>query len=412
MANESSSIEKLFSVFSNENGIIIPDTNDIKERVISLFSNSLGIDEGMARFAESPLGRIIELCTATIVGSARMVALNSNNINPNYMSGKWLDAFGSFFGISRNNSTSTVVQGVILTGASGTVIPAGSLVSTENGDLFTNTENITIGLTGSISATFYSVEKGPIECKENSLINIVTAVNGWDGVTNQNPGSLGVISETDESFKNRILKSRAGNVGSLASINNSVLSLTDFNILDCNTVENPYNTTLNVNGLVIDPHSIQVIVDYDPTIEGATDAIAEAIFKSKTAGCGFSTQFEDLDTLYKTSNVVFDGITYPVSFIIPDIQNISVEVKIRTSSFDISESQIEENVKNIVSSYFSSMKIAQSVSVYEITNQINSFMPSVFIDSVVLNSDETISSIDILSYKKASLYGDVDVEFV
>lgn len=186
-------------------GLIVPDTSTIRDQVTQDFKNALGQDLDVT--PETPQGRLIQLITDYRVNTLAINALNSNQINLRYATGRFLDAIGSFYGTERIASTSTRVLATV-TGVANTVIPQGSQAKTTAGDLFYAENNITIGNSGTSTGYFLSLEKGPIPCEVNTLTQIVNAVLGWETISNSANAIIGTNVESDTDFRNRIQDSR------------------------------------------------------------------------------------------------------------------------------------------------------------------------------------------------------------
>lgn len=114
--------------------------------------------------------------------------------------------------------------------------------------------------------------------------------------------------ESDTSFRARILSSQSTGKGFVESIRSAVSAVSG--VTSAVVLENGYNVTSYQNGVVLDPHSVYVCV------AGGTDVdVAEAIYGSKSAGCGYTdisegagTQVEESvtdSTSGQSTNVIF-----------------------------------------------------------------------------------------------------------
>ena len=185
-------------IFLDNNGIVVADTADIKETVQNEFLAALGSDLSLED--STPQGRLIDIetnCRTAVINNNVAIA---NSINFNLASGITLDAWGANFDLERDPATSSSVIATV-TGVAGTVISSGSTAQTQNGDLFYAENNITIPQSGSITATFLSVEKGEIACPVGSLTKIIDGTLGWETITNLAPATLGTLQQSDASYK-------------------------------------------------------------------------------------------------------------------------------------------------------------------------------------------------------------------
>lgn len=145
--------------YINSQGVIVPDTSTVQEQVTQDLVNVFGQD--LDTTPETVEGRFIQCLTDYRTNTLAINAQNANQINLRYATGRFLDAIGAFFGLDRIAATSSRILATV-TGVENTVIPAGSQAKTTNGDIFYAENDITIGLTGSATGYFLSLEKGQI----------------------------------------------------------------------------------------------------------------------------------------------------------------------------------------------------------------------------------------------------------
>lgn len=178
-------------IFLDNNGVVVADTADIKETIQNEYLAALGSDLSLED--ATPQGRLIDIetnCRTAVIENNVRVA---NSINFNLASGIMLDAWGANFDLIRDPATSSSVIATI-TGMPGTTISAGSTAATQTGDLFYCENNVTIPASGTINATFLSVEKGEIPCAVNSLTKIIDGTLGWETITNSTAAILGKMN--------------------------------------------------------------------------------------------------------------------------------------------------------------------------------------------------------------------------
>lgn len=198
-----------------------------------------------------------------------------NAYNPAAAVGVALSNLVQLAGITRQDAVYSTAN-VDVTGDNGTYIPAGSLVSTDEGIQFSTDSDITIAA-GIGSSDVTAVEPGPLAAAIGTIINIDTPITGWDTVTNDAAATEGYDQETDAELRARFYKSYEKAATSIyESIVAAVLALDGVEYVSL--TENTTDAT-DLNGL--DPHSFQVMVD------GGVDAeIAQAIFENKPVGIG------------------------------------------------------------------------------------------------------------------------------
>lgn len=353
-------------------GLIVPDTSTIRDQVTQDFKNALGQDLDVT--PETPQGRLIQLITDYRVNTLAINALNSNQINLRYATGRFLDAIGSFYGTERIASTSTRVLATV-TGVANTVIPQGSQAQTTAGDLFYAENNITIGNSGTATGYFLSLEKGPIPCEVNTLTQIVNAVLGWETISNSANAIIGTNVESDTDFRIRIQDSRFTGISLMQAIKAKLTNIS--NVLSSWAYDNYTNATITYDTVSIPAHSICVVVD------GGTDQeIAEAIYQVKTGGTGYTTiSGQSVDV------TVTDGAyntPYVVTFNRPQYVGFKVSIQVRNVSY--SGADLEEDIKQAIIDWseglvngVDGLKIGQNVSPFEISAAVSDQIPEIYV---------------------------------
>lgn len=359
--------------YINDTGVIVPDTSELLETVQGEYKQALGQDLNLNQ--STPQGRLIE---AEVEARRRMLVNNAilaNTINPEQSFGIFLDALCGLSGVTRIAGTASRVLATIQ-GVPGTFIPANSRAQSSLGDMWYLENNITIPAVGNTTAYFISGELGPYECPVGSLTKIIDATLGWETVTNNTPADPGVTPESDEALKERRKQNLFRGTSLVESIQ-AKLNLVP-NIRSSSVYENYTNAPITYQGINIDPHSIYVVAD------GGTDEdVAQAIFESKSDGCGYTGNV--------TVNVIEPvyGIKYPVSFnrptIVPIVANITVSVPPQSGV----SSEIVEAVKNAVIAYeqgqveqVDGLKVGTDVSPFEIASAITIQIPDIFVSDV------------------------------
>ena len=355
-------------------GVIVPDTSTVQEQVTQDFLNALGQD--LDTTPETPQGRFIQLMTDYRTNTLGINAQNANQINLRYATGRFLDAIASFFGLTRIAATSTRVLASV-TGIAGTVIPSGSQAQTTEGNIFYAENNITIGQNGTATGYFLSLVKGAIPCNVNSLTTIVNAVLGWEAINNTASATLGTEVESDTAFRIRIENSRYSGISLLESIKSRLANIE--NVKSSWAYDNYTDQTITYSGIDIDAHSIVVIVD-----GGDDEEVAQAIFKAKTGGTGYTA----IPDQYITENVVDGafGVTYPVTFNRPEIVSFKVGIQVRAGNYDGTD--LEGDVKKAIIDWSNGLvegvdgiKIGQNVSPFEISAAVSVQIPTIYIKS-------------------------------
>lgn len=281
-------------------GVIVPDTADIKAGVQAEWKVALGDDLDVSD--SSPQGVLIAAETASRRAVAENNAALANQINPNLSGGVFLDGICALTGLERTGASRSTVSSTTVTGVPGTIIPAGSVAQTSAGDKFATAGAVTIPDSGSTTADFIAVETGAVPCPAGALTQIVTAVLGWESVTNPNAATLGTAKQSDPALRGKRRNTLALQGTSLAEAITSAL----YNVPGVTSLsfrENTEKVDQTIDGIFLKANSVWACV------HGGADAdVAAALLGNKSAGCGWNGA--------TTVNVVeaASGQTYAVKF--------------------------------------------------------------------------------------------------
>ena len=283
---------------------------------------------------ESPDGQINGVVAESNANIWEIAEEAYNAFNPNAATGSGLSNLVQLNGIIRRAATYSTVT-LTVTGTNGTLIPAGSLVSTvDTNSQFTTDADVTIpvGLTTTVEAT--AVITGPIIALATTISVIDTLLTGWDTVNNVSDATEGQDEETDVELRARREKSVARDATAIVdAIFAEVLAVDG--VTQLTVLENETNTGPDVNGLPA--HSVEVIV------VGGTDAdIAQAIFVKKTLG---ATAHGDT-TIQVADN---QGINHPIKFSRPT--EIDIFVIVNLTVFADYPSDGDDQIKQAILDY-------------------------------------------------------------
>jgi hypothetical protein len=272
----------------------------------------------------TPQGQLASSIASMIGQNQDAFLFIASQLDPAFASGRYQDAIARIYFLNRLGPLPTTVAGVC-TGASGTVIPAGSLAQSVDGTIYESTDPATIGGGGTVTVNFEAQTDGPITCPANSLTIIRTAIGGWDTVNNPSAGTPGRDTETRADFEARRSASVGLNsVGMLPSIRGALLNVSD--VLDAYVTENSTGSSATIGGVSIAAHSLFV------SVLGGSDAdVARAIWLKKPPGCGYfgTTTVTVQDT---SSGYVPPYPSYSVKFTRPTAVPIFYNVQISNSA--------------------------------------------------------------------------------
>lgn len=367
---------------------VLPAETDILAGVQADINAAFG--GGVNPSLQTPQGQIAQSETAIIGEKNNEIAYIANQVNPAMASGIWQDAIGYIYFLTRIPGAGTVVTATV-TGAVGTIIPAGAVAQDTSGYLYSLTSAVTIPTGGSTTATFQNQTEGAIACNVGALSIIYTAVAGWDTVTNSTAGALGNTVESRAAFEARRAASVAGNsVNSLQSIYAAVTQVPD--VIQALVIDNPTGSPVNygATSYTLAAHSIVVSV-----AGGASSAIAQAIWSKKPPGCSYNgnTTVTVYDTNYATP------VPYSVTYLTPTSAPTYFKVEIKNSA--LLPSNIVQLVQNAVIQSFNGQDGGSAVTIGSTTYSgryyanINAINPNVNVIEVYLGLSASPSTLSI-----------------
>lgn len=260
-------------------GVVVPTESDILAGVQADMNAAFGGNMNPA--LETPQGQLASSTTAIIADKNAQIALIANQVNPDFAENRWQDAIGRIYFLERLPAQGTVVQATC-TGLLGTVIPVGAQAIDTSGNIYSCTQSGTIPASGNITLSFTCQTTGPIACPSGALSAIYQTIPGWDTITNSAPGVLGSDVETRDAFESRRRASVALNAnGSVDAVRAAVLQVPG--VLSCYAIDNPTSASVTEGGVTLLANSIYVAV-----VGGDANAVAQAIWSKKSAGCSYN----------------------------------------------------------------------------------------------------------------------------
>lgn len=366
--------------YINGTGTIVPQTSEVLEGVRNDWRAVFGEDFSVE--PSTPQGRIMELMAATRIFALGACALAANQMNINLASGQFLDSLGTVFGVSRKEAARTRVL-VSLGGVPGTVIPAGALAKTQEGDSFYLENDATIGSDGSASAYFLSSETGAVPAPAGSLSKIVSQVLGWETVSNGSAGQMGSAAESDYDFRVRIKDSRYRGTSLVGDIKSALNSVP--NIKSSYIYNNGSSQTVQYDGVSIDPHSVLIVVE-----GGEDQAVAEAVFSKISGGCGM-TAISGQSVVESVADGAY-GTNYPITFNRPRQVPITVQISVRNDGY--SGQDIADAVKEAIVGWsnwqvegIDGVEIGAPVSPFGIASVVTAQIPALYVSNVLIAKD-------------------------
>ena len=305
-------------IFNEKTGFSVQEPQEVREEMAQSWINAFKSDDtpDINTAPETPQGQIIDAETLAITQKDAELAFLANMFNPKTARGIWQDALAEIYFIKRKKAVNSRCY-CVLTGLKGTVIEKGSKIQSEaDGTYWNLLENATIQNNGSVIALFECETEGAVIASPNTLTKIITTVAGWDTVNNSQAATVGTLEESQQAFEKRRYDSVALNSrGTTSSVYARVLQLD--NVVGCYVVDNKTNIVKTIDDYELKPHSIYVAV-----LGGSNQEIAEAIYKSLSAGCDYNGNTTIDVTDENTKSVE------SVTFMRPIQQNVYIKVNL------------------------------------------------------------------------------------
>lgn len=293
--------------FSADTGIVIPDTDDVREGIVTDFkgdgtANNPGIfGPNCDTSEETHIGRFIDEITELVVQTTGINAQNANQFNLNFATGTFLDNHGAAIGVPRQSRSQTLVTVTLSASSKGTV-RAGTVFESDDeyefslvsDVVFDDPNAVTVeGETSYVATgTAAAVEYGRIYCPAGSLKTVKTLVAlDVSDLTVTNAAAeyeLGREEETDAHYRARIKAAMDKGGASPSAILNALYGIVGADgkpvVSDAVVLENGHAYPVVKRGIAVSGHSIFVCAS-----GGDDAAIADAIYRAKTSGAGYTT---------------------------------------------------------------------------------------------------------------------------
>lgn len=367
-------------IYVVETGVIVPDTGDLLTEVQNEYKQAFGQD--LVVTPETPQGLLITAETLARDAVVRNNAALANQINPNLAGGVFLDAIWALTGGQRIVATRSTVEAII-SGVPNTVIPAASRASTIDNAEFETIGVYIIGLDGSVTAQFQSVEFGPISAPVGTLTQIIDSVLGWETVNNDVQATLGSATESDGASRVRRINTLTLQGQSTAEAIISGLYDTE-GVKSLSFRENITNASATIDGVLLVAHSIYACVD------GGTDlAVATTLLSKKSAGANWNGDVE-VEVIEP-----FSGQIYDVKFDRPNPIPVLARVTIRANTAILDPATA---IRSAILAFANGeldgeqgFTVGTSVSPFELAGAINRLYPTIYVAKVEVSLASVVS---------------------
>ncbi len=294
----------------DDTGITPTTLTEYQESIQTIYQGAYG--QGIDLGSKSPQAQQIdnEALSMSQADDALVSASQATNIYRAF--GNQLEGQAALLGINKRAATSTLVA-VTLGGTPATVIPSGSRAKSDGGDLFETTEDLTLDVLGTLTASMSAVETGPIAVLTGELTQIVDVVPGWETVTNPSDGTVGTVVETDAEYRQRYFAELFINAVSVLDAIIGIVAAQD-NVIEAIGVENDTGSPIVIQNITVDEHSVAIVVE-----GGLDEDIKDAIRLKKTGGTATTGTTQVLDPPHQ-----------PINFFRADF--IAAEIEITTTA--------------------------------------------------------------------------------
>lgn len=281
-----------------------------------------------------------------------------------------MDAIARIRGTTRNparSSTATVTLG----GTAATPVPAGSLVAIPNGGAQWATDiDCIIGGGGTVDVDVTAVLTGPTAAALGAISDVVTAIGGWNTVTNAAAAETGALVESDTD-----LRLRSAEISSGTTTEEAIWSrLADLDDVEAAVVTSNRSDTTDGNGTP--PHSYWIII-HPNTVDPQT--IVETIWGDAGAGAGIA--FRGTQTGYVMAD---DGELKVIAWDWASAVDVWSRVAVLTDTDYPTDG--DALIEAAVIAYGETTRVGQDVYPAQIAKQILNAVPGIKTISVALKA--------------------------
>ena len=175
-------------------------------------------------------------------------------------------------------------------------------------------------------------------------LNVTTSIGSWLDAIGRLFGVEREDTDTDYTYRAKILQSCSRGSGFVPSIYNAIYRSAANGIYDVCVLNNGHGVPSvlpnQTNGIAVDPHSVFISVRCDTTLE---TTVAEAIAKTISAGCGFHN---DTHGTKVENTVEIDGCSSNIVFYHPTERFVKIVVAVNPSYY--TGTNIQSDITNAV----------------------------------------------------------------
>lgn len=275
----------------------------------------------------TPQGQLQSSQAYMVAAFQAALAYLISQVDPVTSSGRFQDALGRIYYLTRQQATFATVAAVV-TGVPGQMLPEGSQAKSADGTIWLTADDALYGAGGTAAITFVATTAGTgPECGINGL-SINQQVPNWLGVANAAPSVPGLDTETRQEFEARRAASvEIGGAGQPANIFAAIANVPGVSDVFVYNNGGDDPITYGTTSFPIPAHSIAISVS-----GGDGPTVALAINSKLDCGCGMVTS-GGLGTLVTyniqdSTNYAPPYPTYPISFVRPLTKQVYITVNI------------------------------------------------------------------------------------
>ena len=310
MANVTGTTNVPQPTWNTSTGFQVPSTSSILLGAQADYSAAFNATLNFA--LTTPQGQLTSSEAVILSNTYQLFVYYTQQMDPNYSSGRMQDGIGYIYFITRNAAQPTVLQ-IACNGSNATLPvsvsggPPAAQVIDSDGNIYTCTNQIVLPSGGGTVVTSFACNTpGPIPVPET--VTIYRQINGWDSAA-VSSGVEGINVEGREAFEARRADSVAGNsLGPIGAIIGAVAAVPG--VIDYYGYSNNSGITVVVGGVPIPANAIYICV-----AGGAASAVAQAILSKKSPGAPMSGN--TTVTVYDSNPLYAQPVPYQITFEIP-----------------------------------------------------------------------------------------------
>ena len=315
----------------------VPETlEDIQERIKGKLEL---INPGFDFSPESPDGQLVEIFAFELWNAWTQLDLVYNSYNPAVATGAALRNIGLISGLTYGTANRSYAT-IELQGTAGTVVPANSIVTDDDGNEFYVAFNTTIPS----NAQVISRVPGPIPVPISTLTTITTPISGWTSITQTTAGTIGTLADSEQKYRNLRQTTVMRNYTSV--VDTMQARLLELGVDQASVFNN--DAIITVDG--VPANTIAVTVGEVGTV--TDESIATVIFETNAVGC---------PTFGSTTTAITDvqGYSHDINF--TKASAVTIEIEMDITFLDTESAGAIEQIKAALVGHIESLLAGEDV---------------------------------------------------